>query len=174
MKPLSWAVSVLALIGLWTVIHELRRVGWGLERRRRFPEASILLLVRDQADRLEALLRPLLDPDAFGWRCPFRYEVVVVDAGSRDESLAVLQRLARSHPGLCLEAPPAWGPDDPDPLLLGYGRCRHPVVILLDLRAPGHADVARAFLAALGGVQPPEIPRGGSDRAPLPSRSPAW
>lgn len=152
MKFLLWAVvSLLALVGLWTVQGQVRH--WrGPSRRRRVddPPASVLVLVRDQAEALEGFLRHLLSPEAFGWDPPLRYEVVAIDTGSRDDSPAILQRMAQQHPALHVHV--LEGPES-DPVTHGLRWCPHPVVLLFDLRSPRRTRAAFRALRVLWGAE---------------------
>ncbi|HEY0787652.1 MAG TPA: glycosyltransferase family 2 protein, partial [Thermoanaerobaculia bacterium] len=61
------------------------------------PDLSVVLPVYNEAENLPILLAEIaaaLD------RGPWSYEVVAVDDGSRDDSLAVLRRLVEKHPTL--------------------------------------------------------------------------
>lgn len=184
MKLLAWtALSTLALIGLWTLLSEVRglRSRWALPPGRG-PAISVLLIVRDAADVLEGIVRPLLQPESAGWRPRFLYEVVAVDLGSRDESLAILQRLARRDPALRVVAarhgaavpappepgtPPEAGAADPEVAVLAAAHrlCRHPVVVVCDLRAARARHVYGALTALFAGVAQPVDRRDTRQRA---------
>jgi len=70
------------------VAHLARRAGLGLV------DVSVLVPAKDEAENLPLFLQ--LCAEAFAGR-PERYEVVVVDDGSVDESAAVLERLAAQY-----------------------------------------------------------------------------
>ncbi len=59
-------------------------------------DVSVLVPAKDEAENLPAFVRQCADAFA---GAPFRAEVVVVDDGSRDDSAAVLGRLAAEYPG---------------------------------------------------------------------------
>jgi glycosyltransferase involved in cell wall biosynthesis len=59
-------------------------------------DVSILVPAKDEAENLPEFIRQCADAFA---AAPFRAEVVVVDDGSRDESPAVLERLAAAYHG---------------------------------------------------------------------------
>lgn len=173
MATVFWTlVSALTLLGLWTAVDHLRRFRWGLALRgTRHAGLSVLLVIRDQAEGLEALLRDLLEPEAGGWQPVLPYEVVAVDAGSRDESRPILLRLARHDSGLrVLTRAPDDAASDEDVLRLGMRLCRNPVVVICDLRSPGAATSVRPLLAALlGGIRPVGVAAGHDRAGPRPS-----
>jgi glycosyltransferase involved in cell wall biosynthesis len=59
-------------------------------------DVSVLVPAKDEAENLPAFVRQCADAFA---AAPFTAEVVVVDDGSRDDSAAVLRRLAAEYPG---------------------------------------------------------------------------
>jgi cellulose synthase/poly-beta-1,6-N-acetylglucosamine synthase-like glycosyltransferase len=65
---------------------------------------GVCLVVHDQADRVEGLLRGVAA--AAGAAPDGRIDLTVVDAGSRDETADLLARLQRQYPGLRTER---WG-----------------------------------------------------------------
>jgi glycosyltransferase involved in cell wall biosynthesis len=60
-------------------------------------DVSVLVPAKDEAENLELFMQ--LAADAFRGS-PWRYEVVVIDDGSVDETWSVLQRLRQEHPFL--------------------------------------------------------------------------
>ncbi len=63
-------------------------------RAAKTPEVSVVVSTRDRAERLEALLRALRAQTL----APSRFEVVVVDNGSVDETLPLLWKVASESP----------------------------------------------------------------------------
>ncbi len=85
--PFFWGLLALAAYGLASAVSHVAEL-LGRVRPAEEPVAYVLL-VRDQADRIEDVLdRVAREVDG---------EVVLVDLGSRDESVAMLNRLARRY-----------------------------------------------------------------------------
>lgn len=178
MFPISeWTAYVLtaALVGL-LLIHAWRRWvegGPGVEPA----PISILIIVRDHEDEIEAFMRPLLGRPISAGPPRVEYELVVVDAGSGDDTWAILSRLAYRRPGLRLLR---WhGAQGTDPFQAGRLICRHPVTITVDLTTGADLGSARATLARLiGGARSgraggPTSRRGPSALSVQPDQDPA-
>ena len=71
--------------------------GTGVQQASSRPEISILVPAKDEAENLPLFLE---QASAAFASAPNRYEVIVVDDGSVDDSWAVLQRLAAEYPFL--------------------------------------------------------------------------
>lgn len=151
MEPwFPWVLYALAAAGVvfvFTFLHAWKQP----TRRKRWakrPFVSVLILVRDQQDTIEAFLRPMLS-GSLGHRGPaVDYELVVVDAGSTDDTWAILSRLAHKHPGVRLLR---WSPTDGgvDPLQAGHVLCQSRVAVAVRLMRADDVAEARAALAAL-------------------------
>lgn len=142
---LTWSAYVLACVLL--VLGLLH--AW---QRREAPAAarpgpiSILLVVRDHEDEIEAFMRPLL-AGCGGGSPRLEYELVVVDAGSRDDTWAILSRLARCRPGIRAMR---WQDGHGfDPFQAGRLICRYPVTVTIDLTTGAGLQPARRTLAWL-------------------------
>lgn len=128
-------VGLLAGYGLVIAVWQLAR----LVRRQLAPSVSppsfsVLVLVRDQEHLIEGFLRTL----AGQIRTGHGDELLVMDMGSRDDTPAIVERLARSPGVIRLVRVPLGEP----PLLRLPGR----LAILVDLQGP--VDV-RPILAGL-------------------------
>lgn len=117
------------------------------------PLVSILLIMRNQEDVVEELVRWLVASIGRS-NGPFEFELVAVDAGSTDDTPAILSRLGYQYPSLrCLR----WGGRTTDgrppteALELGYAACRSPNVFAIDLSTPANVTTARAALRSLLG-----------------------
>jgi glycosyltransferase involved in cell wall biosynthesis len=71
--------------------------GTGVQQASSRPEISILVPAKDEAENLPLFLE---QASAAFASAPNRYEVIVIDDGSVDDSWAVLQRLAAAYPFL--------------------------------------------------------------------------
>lgn len=80
-------VLLVGLVGFWLLRELMMLRGAGA-----YPGATILLVVRNCEECIEGLLRHLLGSWAFG-------ELLVVDAGSCDDTPEIAGRLLRSRPG---------------------------------------------------------------------------
>ena len=147
---MSWSFYALAAAGAVSVFTFLRT--WKqLTRRRppaRRPFVSVLVLVRDQQDTIEAFLRPMLSGSLGNGGPTVDYELIVVDAGSADDTWAILSRLAHKHPGVRLLR---WHPADggADPLQAGHVVCQSRVTVAVRLLRAEDVPEARAALTAL-------------------------
>lgn len=97
-----WFAAVLLAAGLVAAVHAARTT-------RRSPaepgRVQVSLLVADRGETVEALVRGMLDLlTAYGGP---EAELVVTDAGSRDETAAIVRRLANDYPGRLKVSPPA-------------------------------------------------------------------
>lgn len=138
-----------ALLGLPLLVAWGRRALYGAASRA--SPVSILVIVCNREDEIEAFMRPLLEGAGIAGPRPVEYELVVVDAGSSDDTWAILSRLAYRRPGLrVLRWPGAAGTD---PFQAGRLMCRHPVTITVDLTDAFDPRSAWVTLARLiGGV----------------------
>lgn len=100
------------------------------------PEISVVLSVRDDEDQIGDRVRALANHlDALGRT----FEIVAVNAGSRDNTLAMLELLAARMPELRILSAPVPG----RAFLRGTSEARGELVLLCDARKP-------LFLAPLG------------------------
>jgi glycosyltransferase involved in cell wall biosynthesis len=105
------------------------------------PRVSVLLPVRDAASTLAASLRSV------SRQRPRELECVVVDDGSRDDSLAIARRHARADPRFRVFAMPARGLVPA--LLRGLAECRAPLIARHDADDCMHRDRLALQIAAL-------------------------
>jgi len=105
------------------------------------PRVSVLLPVRDAAATLAASLRSISRQRLLDLEC------IVVDDGSRDESLAIARRHARGDPRFRAIAQPALGLVTA--LLRGLAECRAPLVARHDADDAMHRDRLALQVAAL-------------------------
>lgn len=155
----AWTAWVLTavLMGVPLLVAWRRRAMHGGPRA---SPVSILVVVSNREDEIESFMRPLLSGAGAGpWS--LEYELVVVDAGSSDDTWAILTRLAYRRPGLrVLRWPAAAGTD---PFQAGRLMCRHPVTITVDLTDGYDPRSAWATLARIiGGVPAAGDPGSGS------------
>ena len=141
----AYLLSAVVLLGL-AVFHSWYR----RPRPRAAAKAefiSLLIVVRNQEDGIEAFLRPLLAGRVGYGPLVLDYELVVVDAGSSDDTWAILTRLAYGRPGVRLLR---WqGGEDADPFQAGLLVCRSPVTVSVDLTAGRDLTAVRQTLARL-------------------------
>jgi len=116
---LAAGVAVLFLV-LWQVVACWPR-GWGLPGS---PRPLLLVLVRDQADVVEGLLRVLLGRLA-RWAEGPAWEVAVLDAGSGDETPEIAKRLLAGAGVSFVPAGPGWGG-----IVEEFVRAGRPVLVL--------------------------------------------
>lgn len=149
---MSWwleaTFTVLAAYGVFTLLQALWR--WLAERRALGrPALSVVVVVRDQERAVEGLLGELLAaPDG----ARLVSDIVVVDLGSRDNTPAILQRLARQHPQLrSLLLPPGATADEA--VAAAARQCPSPLLLCLDASRSTDLSLLRQTLAALGTEQ---------------------
>ena len=142
---LSYTASVilvsLALYGLWYVIKDIWAWLTGFVYLQ-LPDASFVILVHNMEYELEELLRFLAAEMADG---NYECDVIAVDCGSDDLTLAILRRLAAELPGLTVvSAGRAIRPvDEVLPI------CRGAVVHVLDLTGRLKAGQFMAVVSSL-------------------------
>ncbi len=131
-------VVLLALCGLWLLVATVRRQMGGRAGER---SCSVVVLVKDRPEILEDFLRTAAGWVARGQLCLEPVELVVVDAGSAEETTALLTRLSRRLPATFVNLTSRRAAAAEMALFLA----RHPRVLLCDLRAqPAACAVAEA------------------------------
>jgi len=90
MDTLLW---VFALFGFLQLLGSLWR--WLRSGKSARPQISLLFLVKNNQENVEGLIRQLAWDFHFRGRYSLPGQVTVFDLGSRDQTLAILQRLAR-------------------------------------------------------------------------------
>jgi len=91
-ETLLW---ILALFGLWQLASLIWR--WLLSFRFVPPQVSLLFLVKNNQDSVEGLFRQLAWDCFFSGRYAAPGRVVAVDLGSKDQTPAILRRLATEY-----------------------------------------------------------------------------
>jgi glycosyltransferase involved in cell wall biosynthesis len=113
------------------------------------PLVSVLLPARDAGGTLGAALASLVRQSERSWEC-----VLVADAGSADDTLAIAERHAEADPRIRLVAHDD-GPGLVRALQLGLGRCRAPWVARMDADDLAHRERFARQLALLAAA--PEL-----------------
>jgi cellulose synthase/poly-beta-1,6-N-acetylglucosamine synthase-like glycosyltransferase len=113
---------IVALGGLW---HRLQDGGRGYK-----PFVSILLITNNDEGSIEGIVRWLLQLNYHDRAGAPRYEVLVVDDGSRDQTFAILERLAREYPSLQVRQ----AQEGESAYERGLALCNGDVICLLDLK----------------------------------------
>lgn len=146
---MSWwlgaIVAALAVYGVFTLLQAAWR--WAGERRALGrPALSVIVVMRDLERSAEGLVGGLLAvPDG----ARLISDIVVVDVGSRDNTPAILQRMARQHPQVrSLLLPPGTGAADA--FAAAMRQCPSPLLLCLDASRSTDLAVLRRTLAALG------------------------
>lgn len=127
---------------------------WLLSLRQVPPRLGLLFVVQDNEDNIEGLIRQLALDCYFLGNYHAPDQVVVADLGSRDQSYAILQRLAREFSFLHLRQ---IGADEIGQLTAGFS-CP---VLLLDMRVLNPRQVRqiiRLLLCRAREVQPSRTP----------------
>ena len=125
----AYGLATLAA-GLW---HGARRRG---QRRNTRPFVSLLLLVRNQEDVVEGVVRELLGIAYLSRPGLTNYELVAVDDGSADSSGEIMERLARGCQRIKFVRLDRLRESAESAAQVGLFLCRSRVVLLLDLRGP--------------------------------------
>ena len=145
-QPYAWLIYGLAGVGVLAIGALLRGlVASVLARGRPRPFVSVVLLIRNQADVIEGLLRRLLTPQWFGGQPAFDYEVLAIEDGSSDDTPLILERLGEAYPALRV----VYG--EPDGTTAA---CRSPVALVLDLRDAAALPEVQAAINSLFGATP--------------------
>lgn len=154
-SPVDWALYLLAAYGLFALAVRSVR----LFRRLRCaaappPAASVLLLVRNQAHQIEGVLRSLGNI-LLSHRRDARFDLVVVDHCSTDETPQIIERLARSMPGIRLVQITDQVCRGQAACEVGLFACHSRVVLLLDLMGAGEVRPSLETIATLMGTRCP-------------------
>lgn len=166
--PPTGVIHVLAFIGLVTCLSVFFRwiTLWGLWRRglRRPTSIPIVIFVRDRDEYIEGLLRQLLPVVTSGMHPGFKWELIVIDDGSSDDTRQILTRLSREYPIL----KPLFK-EDINALHGNVPPVSAPITISIDLLQPVdinelQATIDRLFQLAF--VNPPLIYRFIATRSP--------
>ncbi|AVX21712.1 MAG: glycosyltransferase family 2 protein [Bacillota bacterium] len=126
---MSWWLPFFCLLGLVGLLL------WGLfysRRQQRQPQMngiSVVLLTRNNAANLEGVVRWLLQ---YEYRYHWLLQIIIIDQGSWDQTLAIADKLAREHFNL-LVVEQKWFPLI-SPRRLAYLAARYQRVVFLDLR----------------------------------------
>ena len=126
---------------IWMAVDAFWRY-WDTNQKRflrgRWSVLSLLVVTENCGETIEGFLRQAVL--ILGSRVG-RFEIVVVDDGSRDDTAAVVERLARTEPRIrCARA------DGTPALDLGLVMCRSPLVVVAHLQ---NTTEPRELLAAL-------------------------
>lgn len=137
-----WALALLGLaflaVGLWE--HTAELLGGG----RRVPLVSLLMVVKNRERIIEGALRRLIA--RFGSAGPGgpRYEIVVVDDASDDDTPRILERLARLYPGFLRAVRFEEGDERVStPARIGLAACRGRTVVVAAEDALGESPIER-------------------------------
>ena len=133
-------VIFLAAYGLVTMVYGTWHWVQGRGRRREAPFVSLLLLVRNQEDVIEGVVRDLLGIAGLNRSGLSNYELVAVDDGSSDTTGQILERLARVVQSTRVARVDRPGHPSDSAVSVGLFHCRSRVVVLLDLRGPLRSD----------------------------------
>lgn len=124
---------LLSIYGLWALFVGLRRKFCQRQGQGK-PFISILVIARNDEARIEGVVRWLLGLDYVNACGDPNFEVVAVSGGSKDQTPAILERLAREQVRLVTKSV-AWTQAYEEGLTL----CQGEVVCLLDLaKQPAH------------------------------------
>jgi succinoglycan biosynthesis protein ExoA len=110
-----------------------------------WPQVSVVLPIRNEADHIEACLERLLAQDYPA----DRFEILVVDGRSDDGTRAVVQRVQARHPDAALRLLDNPQGTVPPALNVGIRAARGDVIVRMDGHAIPTADYLSACVAAL-------------------------
>ncbi|MDK2856004.1 MAG: hypothetical protein PWQ86_1217 [Bacillota bacterium] len=137
----SYIVAFLAIYGCLSLIETIRRAfGRRVKEGEAKPFVSILVIAHDDEERIEGVVRWLLGLNYLDARGRPNFELVVVSAGSQDQTPAIIERLAREAPILKAVAV-AKGEGAYEQ---GIAICRGEVICLMDLAKQAPHQVGRA------------------------------
>lgn len=142
--PVAWILLALALYGLSLMLWEGAHLLMAYLRPRSRVTVSVLVLVLNQAEEIEDLIRTLVAGD---WGRGVGWELVVVDLGSQDDTALIVSRLSTQFPQLrFVQFPRAQALTACDNAIF---LCKSHVVLLLDLRWNRSLLDARAVVEAI-------------------------
>lgn len=138
----GYIVAFLAIYGCLSLVETLRRsLGRKVKARVGKPFVSILVIAHDDEERIEGVVRWLLGLNYLDARGRPNFELVVVSAGSKDQTPAIIERLAREMPILTAvtlaKAEEAYEQ--------GIAACRGEVICLMDLAKQAPRQAGRAI-----------------------------
>lgn len=132
----------LALYGLTALLMEAVRFLRELRTGRRTPALSVLVLIKNQEEYLEEIVERL---EQQPWGEELQWELILVDLDSTDASPQILSRLSRERVhGKVVHFPSQAHHHICDAAVF---LCRHPLVLLVDLRLPGSGPKVLQSLA---------------------------
>jgi len=139
----GYIIALLAIYGCLSLIETLRRsLGRKVGAREDKPFVSILVIAHDDEERIEGLIRWLLALDYLNAQGRPNFELVVVSAGSQDQTPAIVERLARETPVLtAVGLAKAEGAYEQ-----GIALCRGEVICLMDLAKQAPHQAGRAIM----------------------------
>lgn len=142
---LQAAITLLAAYGAIAVIQGLWRLA-APRRARGRPQLSVVVIMQDQERTAEGLIGELLAGQATAGLVT---DIVAVDLGSRDNTPAILQRIARQHGHVrSVLMPP--GTSSEEAVAAAVKQCRSPLQLCLDASRTRDLGLVRQTLAALG------------------------
>lgn len=142
--PLAWAILALTLYGLIVLISGLVARLVDLVRPRGPVAFSVLVLIHNQQDSAEGLIRSLALRD---WGRAGRWEIILVDLESTDDTPLILERLARQFPHIRLvQLPKALVGTACDAAMF---LCRSNIALLIDLRHSVSTEETLRILRAI-------------------------
>lgn len=130
--PGAWALLALALYGLVNVLLDGASVLRRMRRARHDMALSMLVLIHNQEHQIEGLIRALATRGWPALQPGDRWELLLVDLQSTDDTPVILQRLARQYQHIRLVTLPRDQACTAGEAALFL--CRSPVALLVDLR----------------------------------------
>lgn len=142
---LQGAIAILAAYGVYVLLSGIAWRRFALRTARL--SLSVILIVKNQADRIEGWVGEMLDARrAVAGRIDI--DLVVVDDRSTDQTAAILDRLARANAGLQVVRMDQILPGSTSPIEAGAVFSRGPVCVVANL-AGGSAQAALRTLRDL-------------------------
>ncbi|MDI3538762.1 MAG: hypothetical protein PWR11_913 [Bacillota bacterium] len=138
----GYIIALLAIYGCLSLMETFRHsLGRKARKREGKPFVSILVIARDDEERIEGVIRWLLGLNYLDAEGRPNFELVVVSAGSKDQTPAIIERLAREAPILtAITLAKTEGAYEQ-----GIALCRGEVICLMDLAKQPLHQVGRAI-----------------------------
>lgn len=127
-----WLLLALALYGLACALTEAQQLLRRMLRRENAASLTLLVLMQNQAQEAEGVVRALLDLVGRSPLSDGEFDLLLVDLGSTDETPAILERLAQKAEHIRTVQLPS---DQPANIYeIARSLCHTDLVILADLR----------------------------------------
>jgi len=128
----DWVILALAVYGLAAAITQMTRLIRPWARAGEFASVTFIVLIRNQADLIEGVVRQLISHCATHEGSAVNTDLILVDLASTDDTRPILNRLQQRYPHVKLIELPAEHAESACDTAMFLAR--GPIAVVLDLR----------------------------------------